>query len=411
MKNKIFLTSVFAVMLACPAFSADIPAGTTTENCIGSPIYNITEGTVYYTADWTAHVCEITLDPNINGGADASATQSTLYTRYEDGAYLTSADRTNRSNLMTTSANGLPSARVPLGKEIVTTWDTNAPVDPTSTSVPQARYSIAAIPNSEPRLEFQGFWNAASSPTEKYISESSTHYLVGNGPTIAAGLYKSHLNTSTNEYECPETTWYAKWSDCATRTAPADPSVTGYTFGGWYTSSNPGSGDSAVDLTQSANQCTSANQTLYAKWNKKTYTVSYNCNPDNIAGNTSTLSGTSPASATGTDTATYDEQYTWLTCGAWAGHTMTGWSCTLHGTNTDAGHTSGDYWKVDSDVDCVAQWDTNTINLRWNSDGGTAVNTPLSCEYGTTDGITGIQQPTKLGYTFAGWRIDHTTNP
>lgn len=50
-------------------------------------------------------------------------------------------------------------------------------------------------------------------------------------------------------------------------------------------------------------------------------------------------------------------------------------------------------------------WEPNVIGLRW-SNGTEQINGQTSCTYDGT--ITVPPQPTKLGYTFKGWKVDHS---
>ena len=50
-------------------------------------------------------------------------------------------------------------------------------------------------------------------------------------------------------------------------------------------------------------------------------------------------------------------------------------------------------------------WEPNVIGLRW-SNGNEQINGQTSCTYDGT--ITVPPQPTKLGYTFKGWKVDHS---
>ena len=50
-------------------------------------------------------------------------------------------------------------------------------------------------------------------------------------------------------------------------------------------------------------------------------------------------------------------------------------------------------------------WEPNVIGLRW-SNGNEQINGQSTCTYDGT--ITVPPQPTKLGYTFKGWKVDHS---
>ena len=54
----------------------------------------------------------------------------------------------------------------------------------------------------------------------------------------------------------------------------------GYTFDGWYTS-----GSGGTRITENTTVSLAGNQTLYAHWTEKTYTVTFNANGGNLSGN------------------------------------------------------------------------------------------------------------------------------
>lgn len=409
MKNKLFLTSMLVMLTVSPAFadtntatlnsddSGQIAANSTAENCFGNALTfedaEATSGTVTYTANWTPQQCTIALDPNVANGGSAASNPSTLYTKYGIGVYRDS----NRTEQMTTAQYGLITP--PTGATVTTVWDVNAPTNP----VTNQTYSVTPIANSTPTRAFEGFYENASpsTPGTLYISATSPYYIMTDGVTVGTGLYESEIDPQTGAASCPETTWYAKWG-CATRNATTPTAPTGYTFGGWYDSANPGQNDSAVDFTQTANTCTTTGDTFYAKWNKKQYTVTYDCA-------SGTVTGSNPASSTTTDTATYDNTYSWLninnTC-EWTGHTPSSWTC-VDTNNNPVNLTSG-YWQIDDNVTCTANWGSNQITLVWDTDGGSAVTTPTTCNYGTSNTIL-PEQPTKTGYTFDGWTVTDWT--
>ena len=92
------------------------------------------------------------------------------------------------------------------------------------------------------------------------------------------------------------------------------------------------------------------------------------------------------------------------------GYNCSRWSCRqINGTSM------GDQFDPDlnayyinmqfSDALCETTCVPNTIYLDWDSDGGETVSTPPSCSYTTVNGINGIVQPTKPGYSFEGWVV------
>lgn len=404
MKNKIFLTSVFAVMLACPAFSADIPAGTTTEDCVGSPIDNIAEGTVYYTADWTPNYHEIQL--NVNTSANGAATNSSVT---PTSLWSIPTSPTTNSNVYTRTGNGpdpdftftLKGGSVgddvldsdPTGAGTTMTWNMNlSTLSQTHTTDELGGTHAATTSVARP---FDGFWRAQTGGTAQ-----SDQFIDEDGELTSAGT----AAVASYSAGAPASVWYAHYGD-ACHTAQA-PTLDGYELIGWFTASTDG--------TQVNNYCVSANTELFAHWRARHYKVTYSCGNDGTP-LVSPMADEYNATTNPTGGATYDQTYTYWdveeTCER-SGYVPSGWTCTRDDNNNAAGHTDGGIWRVTSNVTCVVSgWTANAIHLSWDSNGGSAVSTPATCEYGTTNGITGIQQPTKLGYTFNGWNIDHTSNP
>ena len=64
-----------------------------------------------------------------------------------------------------------------------------------------------------------------------------------------------------------------------------------------------------------------------------------------------------------------------------------------------------------TNVTCTANWNVNTINLRWMDDDQSTQLSTGTCTYGAAVGENGQlvpYTPTKPGYTFTGWTVyDH----
>ena len=156
---------------------------------------------------------------------------------------------------------------------------------------------------------------------------------------------------------------------------------TGYTLEGWYTQA---SGGTKIDT--STKVAITANQTLYAHWTAKTYTVTFNAN----GGNTP-----SPASKS----VTYDSTYGTLATATRTGYTFAGWYTASSGgtkieTSTKVAITSGQT--------LYAHWTAKTYTVTFNANGG---NTPSpankSVTYDSTYGT--LATTSRSGYTFQGW--------
>ena len=143
---------------------------------------------------------------------------------------------------------------------------------------------------------------------------------------------------------------------------PTDPTKTGYTFTGW---------DMEIPKTMPAE-----NVTVTATWKINQYTITFD-----------TDGGSAVKSITqdyGTDiTAPADPTKT--------GCTFNGWDKTIPGRMPAKNMT------------VKAQWKINQYTITFDTDGGSEI-APITQDYGTT--IAKPTDPTKTGYTFAGWYTD-----
>ena len=142
-------------------------------------------------------------------------------------------------------------------------------------------------------------------------------------------------------------------------TPPAAPTRTGYTFAGW---------DRESPTTMPA-----GNMTITAQWQVNQYTITFkpeNGGQDIVIKQDYGTAITAPANPTKT------------------GYTFAGWNREIP-TTMPAG-----------DMIITAQWQINRYTITFDTAGGSEV-APITQDYGTT--ITAPANPTKTGYTFAGW--------
>jgi uncharacterized repeat protein (TIGR02543 family) len=166
----------------------------------------------------------------------------------------------------------------------------------------------------------------------------------------------------------------------AKATQPADPAKTGYTFAGWFTDNTYATG---FDFN---NTVITGNTVIYAKWVINQYTVSFDSNGGSAVTPVTTNYNT-------TITAPTPPTRTGYTFGGWfkeAGLT-TAWNFT-----TD---------KVTQNTMLYAKWTINQYTVSFDVDGGSVV-APQTVNYG--DKAVQPSEPTKTGYTFAGWFTDNT---
>ena len=161
-----------------------------------------------------------------------------------------------------------------------------------------------------------------------------------------------------------------------------NPTRTGYTFAGW-TVSGTGASMSGTSLTIGA-----GNITLTANWTVNTYTISYTLNGGTKGTN-------APTSGTYGSTVTIDNPMR-------TGYTFNGW--TVSGTGASMSETSLTIGA--GNITLMANWTANTYTISYTLNGGTkGTNSPTSGTYGST--VT-VSNPTRTGYTFAGWIVSGT---
>lgn len=173
---------------------------------------------------------------------------------------------------------------------------------------------------------------------------------------------------------------------------------TGYTFGGWSTTAN----GTKVHEDKASVQNLTAEQngtvTLYAVWTPNTYTVTFH-------------GGAGATGAMATQSFTYDEEKA-LTTNAFIkdGYTFQGWSKTENGTTVD--YTDGQMVRNLTDtnngtVNLYAVWKVQQRKVDFKDTDGTDFDPAITVEvdHGSkvTANTTGYREPTKMGYTFAGW--------
>lgn len=161
------------------------------------------------------------------------------------------------------------------------------------------------------------------------------------------------------------------------------PSRTGYNFKGWATSST----STTVSYSAGGTYSTDADITLYAVWQKKTYSVSYNANGGSGApsaqtktyGTDLTLSGTKPSRT---------------------GYTFKEWNTQSNGSGT--AYAPGAKYTSNAALTLYAVWTINTWQVSYNANGGTGAPGRQTKTYGVTLTLSS-SKPTKTGYSFKEW--------
>ncbi|NLL27393.1 MAG: T9SS type A sorting domain-containing protein, partial [Bacteroidales bacterium] len=159
-------------------------------------------------------------------------------------------------------------------------------------------------------------------------------------------------------------------------TKPADPTKEGYTFAGWFI-------DTDLQTAYDFETAVTSDLTLYAKWTVNTYTITFNSNGGSAVENATVNHGekvTKPADPTK------------------EGYTFAGWFSDVELQTAYDFETA-----VTSDLTLYAKWTVNIYTITFNSNGGSAVEN-ATVNHG--EKVIKPADPTKEGYTFAGWFID-----
>ncbi len=168
--------------------------------------------------------------------------------------------------------------------------------------------------------------------------------------------------------------------------ASTNPTKTGYTFDKWVIKKDGGS-SIAYDFTKAVNAKTS----VYASWTADQYTIIYN-GMDNA-----TLSTKPEKHTYGTATTIGNPSKT--------GYTFAGWK--VNNGNTAVKELVLGAKDYTADITLTATWTPEQYDITYNGIKGATLSPQLEKHtYGTE---TTISDPTKTGYTFAGWKVNDST--
>lgn len=156
-------------------------------------------------------------------------------------------------------------------------------------------------------------------------------------------------------------------------------SRTGYTFAGWYTTS-----DFTGSQVTSIAENTGGNLTFYAKWTANSYTLSYNANGGSVS--------------TSSKTVYYGSKIGTMATPSRTGYTFAGWYTSASG---------GSRWTADTTYTTTenstvyAHWTANQYTITFNANGGSVSPASETVTYGASIGT--LPTPSRTYYTFAGW--------
>lgn len=159
------------------------------------------------------------------------------------------------------------------------------------------------------------------------------------------------------------------------------PTSLGYTFNGWYLTSD--FSDSKVLSTDIVN----THLTLFAKWDIKTITLSFNTN-----------GGTSVSSIT----QNYNSNVIKPTNPTKTGYSFIGW----YSDSSLQNIVNFPYNMPSTNTTVYAKWEINQYTINFESNGGSSVN-PIIKNFG--EAVSAPLKPSKAGFVFDGWYLDNVT--
>ena len=254
------------------------------------------------------------------------------------------------------------------------------------------------------------YYNANGSSAKSWDkSEATTLYAHWQANTYTVSYIANKPSNATSNVTGVPSSHSATYD--ANVTLGSAPSLTGWTFGGWYKESGCTNkvGNAGQTVSKPNLRSTSGTANLYAKWTANTYTIKYNGNKPSAAGGN--ISGM-PSDATWT----YDNNATLASSPSLTGWTFGGWykdqECTEVNKLGDGGAvlTKPNLRTTSGIVNLYAKWTPNTYTVRYNG------NKPA---YAPSDfSVTGVpgndnwtydtnatlgSAPSITGYVFDGW--------
>ena len=445
--KKIFLTSGVILCMACPAMATtDIAANATSDSCVYNVLGSYT-GPVSFEAKWDPKISgAITLISDryetsssasvaSDGNASPDGAPATLYSRYGEGLYDTSAHAT--AGGATGKVTDLTTDPALTGYTFKGFWTGKAKtgtqvIDYDGTVLPAALVQITVGATDNPNTNSTATWYAGWDPNISGAITLDSSVYPGNDHAQAA-----KYTTSTSEAVTaanPATVYtvynkgvYASADDAAAQTsaitalAQNTPSKVGYIFNGFKNA------DGTVTVINSSGQftadaktqitATGGTTTWYAQWTPKQYNVTY------AAG---TCSGDG---RTITDGLTYDTNYTVLGMGNATtysgvteptGYAFQNWTESISGTATgetrNAGYTYSP-WHSDGVLTLTANCTAKTHNITFTCGTGpgseSVDGSASSLNMSNKAYDSSFTLPTEAtgctirGYHFAGWRCSH----
>lgn len=320
--------------------------------------------------------------------ATAEYTGSETFSMPDDNVTLYAVWKVNNYGL-SYDANGKTTTSMPTGDPDVDFGDT-------------VTVGAAAVADGFTFIE----WNTAADGSGTTYAPNATFSMPANAVTIYAiwdandytVTYDGNGNTSGTT---PADGTYAYGNE-ATVAGQGSLLRTGYRFLGWHTNQTATTAQYVEGATFTLG---SSDVTLYAVWEKNSYSLSYSGN-----GNTSGELVTKTASTTPYATSITVDGNTAATPLARTGYTFTGWNTAEDGTGTS--YSPGATFTMPAnDVVLYAQWSINSYTVSYDGNGSTGGTVPVSLTFDYDETVTASSNAgnlTRDGYTFLGWNTNQT---
>ncbi len=226
---------------------------------------------------------------------------------------------------------------------------------------------------------------ALATETNETLTEGTTEEITEEITEASEYTINYVLNKGTNNKENP--TSYTP----GTAITLKNPTRTGYTFAGWYSDST------YKNKITTISEKSSGEITIYAKWTANTYTIKFNGN------------GATSGKISNQSNRKYDTNYK-LPANTFKkkGYTFTGWNTKKDGSGKTYKNKESIKNLTSKDkatVTLYAQWQKTKYTITYKLNGGKNNKNNPSNYYITTSNIT-LKNPTRTGYTFAGWYSD-----
>ncbi|MBO5280596.1 MAG: InlB B-repeat-containing protein [Clostridia bacterium] len=264
------------------------------------------------------------------------------------------------------------------------TFNANGGTTPTASKTVTNGSTYGTLPTpTRTGYTFAGWYTAASGGTK--ITSSSTVSITANQTLYAHWTAKYYTVTFNANGGVVLLTSKNVTYDSTYGTLP-NPDRPGYIFAGWYTSASGGTkvtSDTKVSIT--------ANQTLYAHWTARTFTISFDAN-----------GGTNAPAA---QTKTFDIVLTLTTdVPTRSGYVFKGWA--LSADRTDVSYAPGGNFSTNDNVTLYAVWSANVYSIFFDPNGGAGTNAQ-SKTHGVDLKLSTII-PERTGHMFLGWSTSPT---